>query len=100
VSDQEAQEVEARQDSDRLEEVRAWGERKAKEAKDLRDQLDEQRQINRASALRTAGVEPDSWTGRVVMAAVEQNDISDPNDIADLVRVVQAENRGATNAPV
>lgn len=98
MSNQEEPPEEPRQDSDRLEEVRAWGERKEKEAKDLRTQLDEQRTINRSSAIRQAGVDPTSWTGQVVMAAVERDNISDPEDIANLVRILQAENRGETHA--
>lgn len=98
MSDQEEPQEEARPDSDRLAEVRAWGQRNEDRVKDLQSQLDEQRQINRSSAIRQAGVDPESWTGQVVMAAVERDDISDPEDIASLVQVVQAENRGESHA--
>lgn len=91
---QEAQE-EPRPDSDRLDQVRAWGERNEKRAKEAEERIIELRQTIATSAIRAAGAPPDSWTEKVVMAAVERDSISDPDDIAALVRVVQAENRGA-----
>jgi hypothetical protein len=98
MADQEEAQEEPRQDSDRLEEVRAWGDRQEKRAKDLESQLADLRQTTRAQAIRQAGVDPSSWTGQAVMAAVEQSNISDPDDISSLVRVIQAENRGESHA--
>lgn len=87
--DQEGQE-EPREDSDRLESVRAWGKRNEERAKQLADDLAREREINRRTAIRQAGADPDDWFGQTVMATVERDNISDPDDIAGLVRLARA----------
>jgi hypothetical protein len=91
--DQEEQ-AEARHDSDKLEEVRAWGKREQERAKDLAAENAQLRQSARAMGLGAAGVDPDSWLGRTVLAAAEANDMTSIEDITNLTRLVQADARG------
>ena len=90
---QEAQ-AEPQRDSEQLAEVRAWGERNEQRAKELAEELAKEREISRQSAIRQAGVDPTSYFGQSVMAAVERDGISDPEDIAALVRLARADAQG------
>jgi hypothetical protein len=94
VSDegQEAQ-VEPRQDSDRLEEVRAWGERNEKRAKDLEDRLGKMTAAMRRQAITQAGMTQD-YLIEGALALAERDHIDDPNDLANLARVMLAQARG------
>jgi hypothetical protein len=95
VSDEDQEDqVVARQNSDKLEEVRAWGERNEKRVKELADENAQLRQSARAMGLRAAEVDPESWLGRTVLAAAEANDMTSIEDITNLTRLVQADARG------
>jgi len=85
---------EARHDSDKLEEVRAWGKREEKRAKDLEAQNAELRNASRVMGLRAAGVDPESWFGRTVLDAAKANSMDSIEDVANLARLIQRENRG------
>lgn len=91
MSDQEEQEEEARAPK----ELRDYADRMKADNEQLKVEIAELRTTNRTVAMRQAGLDPNSWTGKSVLAAIEQNNISDPDDIANLVRVVQAEKQGA-----
>jgi hypothetical protein len=91
--DQEEQE-EPRAESDRFEEVRAAAKRHEKRAKDLESEVAELRKANRAIGLRTVGIDPESYFGRMALDSAEANGLSDPEDVASLVRLARAEARG------
>lgn len=92
--DQEVQE-EARHDSDKLEEVRAWGKREEKRAKDLESENAELRNASRVMGLRAADVDPESWLGRTVLEAAGVNNMTSIEDVANLARLIRAEAQGA-----
>jgi hypothetical protein len=92
--DQEVQE-EPRQDSDNLAEVRAYGERQARRAKELESENIELRNASRVMGLRAADVDPESWLGRTVLEAAGVNNMTSIEDVANLARLIRAEAQGA-----
>jgi hypothetical protein len=92
---QEAQ-VEARQDSDNLAEVRAYGERQEKRAKELEAENAELRKASRIMGLRAADVDPESWLGKAVLDSAEMNNLNSIEDITNFARLAQRDAQGRT----
>lgn len=87
-------ETEVPEETRALREAREAAERQKERADGLESQLTELRGAQRVTGIRQAGIEPDSITGQVVLAAAEHDGIYGADDIAALARVVQAEARG------
>jgi hypothetical protein len=72
-------------------ELRAAYDRSQRRNAELESIAVENRELRRLLGLARAGVSPDSTFGQVVVDAAAANDLSDPDDVADLARALRVE---------
>lgn len=85
---------EPKPESKGMRELRESFERVSGERDELKGQLAEMQEDQRAAGLSQAGVKPDSTIGEAVLAVAARDGIHGASDIAAIARVIQAEARG------